>query len=444
MYVTERTTCRSCAKKFPMGNLLSLGEQTIVDFLAKSEKGRGKAPLDLVLCDACGLLQLRHTVDADTLYRTFWYRSGVNEQMKVALLDIVDSAQKMVTLQTGDTVGDIGSNDGTLLGLYDDTLQITKVGFEPAKELAEWAQIQVPKSIMVHDYFSKKTSDLITADRKYKILTAIAMFYDLDDPNKFLQDVRDTLADDGLFIVQMNYLALMMRNLAFDNIGHEHLCYYSLTTLKSLFERNGLQIIEVELNSVNGGSLRVYVRKDAGVVQHRWRVSDSVKLTLEEEGEFLTPAAYQSFAERIRATVFSLKGFIVRLRKAGKVVYAYGASTRGSTLLQTIFAGMDVRDVLAGAAERDEKKYGRRMAGLQLEIVPEMLARSQADYFLLLPWHFWDSVSAREYTWMMTGGKFIIPLPLPRVVEMVEREKGLGAWFPQAVSLLEELQGLAR
>jgi NDP-4-keto-2,6-dideoxyhexose 3-C-methyltransferase len=440
MTYTERKVCRACHRDLPKNNILDLGTQAIVDFVANGQDSRGSAPLQLAQCDNedCGLLQLRHTVDSDTLYRKFWYRSGINEQMKTALSDVVRDSKRYVSLRTNDIICDIGSNDGTMLGFYPP--EIRKVGFEPAEELAEESMRKKIRNLhMVDDYFTGAKALSVSQGKKYKIVTAIAMFYDLDNPLQFLKDVASTLHDDGIFVVQMNYLGLMIRNLTFDNISHEHLCYYSLTSLAPLFTEAGLKIVDVELNDVNGGSFRVYARKNEKTLV----TEDVVSMMLNEEAETLSPRAIAAFGERVSMIATQLREFIIRLHEAGKQVYAYGASTRGSTLLQTLFQpATDASKYIAGAAERDEHKIGKVTAGTELFIVSEETARILADFFLVLPYHFLDSILQREKRWMLKGGKLIVPLPHPRVYSATQN--GNGKIVSEAVELTKELEALAK
>ena len=256
--------CRSCGGD--LLDIISLGEQVSVGFTDKPEDGN-KIPLDLVLCPKCYLLQLKHTTNTALLYNeNYGYRSGVNQTMKDELKDIVDKAVKFVE---ADVAVDIGCNDGTLLSNY--PVEVTRVGFDPSlgtnlisgNRLASYCQENLSrggaKYKMYRDFFA---ADIFKRSfEKAKIVTAIAMFYDLDDPNKFLKDVHSILDDDGVFIIQQNYLAGMLQNVAFDNIVHEHLEYYSLTSLESLLNRNGFVVVDVEEREVNGGSFRVYAKK---------------------------------------------------------------------------------------------------------------------------------------------------------------------------------------
>lgn len=434
MKVTEKLVCRFCKTALPKEDKLSLGVQDIVDFVEPGKKGRGKAPLDLVLCH-CGLLQLRHTVDSDTLFKKFWYRSGINEQMRAALKDIVDSASNHTKLKSGDWVLDIGANDGTLLSLYG--LDVNRVAFEPAEELAREMAYQSEFPVIVwNDYFNKQDALQTSGQVKYKVVTAIAMFYDLEEPLTFCRDVAAILDDNGVFIIQMNYLGTMLQNMTFDNIGHEHLCYYSLTVLTKLLAQAGLMIEDVELNDVNGGSIRVYAKKNGRSTE---RYMDLWKWDAKE----VHAASIFEFAMRMETVCQELYSLIHDLSSAGKKVYAYGASTRGLTLLQTIFPKGDAKDFLIGVAERDVHKVGLEMHGLALPIVSEEEAREKADYFLLLPYHFWPSISKREHQWMVNGGKFIMPVPYPKVVLVGELGEGQGL-VQYAIDPSVELEHIGR
>lgn len=412
MKLTERTTCRACGDELGSEIILTLGNQEIVDFPLAGDQGRGKAPLDLVSCKSCDLLQLKHTVDPDTLFRKFFYRSSVNEQMRAALKNVTESIKKRISITTRDLVGDIGSNDGYLLSTY--ALGVRKIGFEPALDLAEESKVRVSK--VVPNYFNAKEALEASNGELYKAITAIAMFYDLDNPREFLKDVWTVLDPAGLFVVQMNYLPLMLQNVTFDNIGHEHLCYYSLTTLKKLFDSCGLKIVDAETNDVNGGSIRIYARKQSG--NEIWKVSYRYDIMLDEEQDL--NIQIDQFKDRVKDISSKILTFVKKAKEADKVVYAYGASTRGLTLLQAVFKDEKVTDYITGVAERDPNKFGRRMAGIDLPIVSEPEARAAADYMILLPYHFWRSISQREKEWMEKGGKFIIPIPFVKVVGMQE------------------------
>lgn len=400
--------CRVCGNK-QLEEIISLGDQYLINFQDVSEQNSSKAPLELILCrkkdNGCGLLQLRHTVPGELMYREFWYKSGVNQSMKNALADIVMKAETLVELVEGNIVMDIGANDGTLLRHYKNK-NLRLIGFEPAKNLVEEARHGTNK--IINDFFSYEKFIEEFPDQKSKVITSIAMFYDLQDPNKFVGDIVKILDKDGIWIVQMNYLVTMLENNAFDNIVHEHLEYYSLKSLEYLLRRHNLTIFDAELNEVNGGSIRTYIKHDSC---EKFPVTNRVKEIIDHEDRLglddVQP--YQQFSERISELKKVTYEFIKNEVEKGMIVYAYGASTRGNTLLQ--FYNLDYKMIKA-IADRNPIKWGKKTAGTNIPIISEEQSRKEKpDYFLILPWYFIDEFRNREKEYLENGGKFIVPLP---------------------------------
>lgn len=411
-----RQTCRSCGSG-ELVDVLSLGIQYVSDFLEERTNGGLLAPLGLVLCDVnsggCGLVQLRHTVPGDLLYRRYWYRSGVNASMTEALRDVANQAERLTGLSDGDIVVDIGCNDGTLLRSFR-RRHLTLIGFEPAKNLIPFAEVGTTK--IINDYFNLEGYRKNLGESKAKLITSIAMFYDLEDPNSFVEDVRACLDDDGVWVIQMSYLPSMLRQNAFDNICHEHLEYYSMTSLQSLLSRHGFEIFDVELNEVNGGSFRVYVKHEGcrsyGKEGSRGRLARIRRL--ERDLHLSDTRAYLEFASRVNSLRDRLHEFISAEHKKGKKIYVYGASTKGNTLLQ--FCNLD-RGLIDAAADRNPDKWGKKTIGTHIPIISEEQARAdRPDYFLILPWHFLGEFMKREEAYLKGGGKFIVPLPEFRVI----------------------------
>jgi len=408
-----RETCRVCDKK-GLEPIISLGDQYLVNFLESTDEKILKAPLDLVLCNkkvgGCGLIQLKHTVPGDLLYRKFWYKSGVNQSMKDALADITKNAQKLNSLKQGDIVIDIGANDGTLLRSYSEK-NLILVGFEPAFNLINEAKVGT--TLIVNDFFNYKAFQKEFPNEKTKIITSIAMFYDLENPNEFVNDIVKTMDEDGIWIIQMNYLVSMLENNAFDNIVHEHLEYYSLSSLQHLLKKHDLEVFEVELNEINGGSIRTYIKhKDC----KKYSISKKVAEVLDYERKIGLDGGepYHKFAERINELRKKTLQFITNEIARKKIVYVYGASTRGFTLLQ--YYGLDNK-LIKAAAERNPEKWGKQIVGTGINIVSEEQARNEKpDYFLVLPWYFFDEFIEREKDFLKTGGKFIVPLPELKIV----------------------------
>ncbi|MFH1750952.1 MAG: class I SAM-dependent methyltransferase [Candidatus Micrarchaeota archaeon] len=407
--------CRACGSKNLLP-ILSLGPHYVSNFVDSGILGE-KIPLDLVLCDpkqgGCSLLQLTCTAPAELMYHQYWYRSGTNQTMTLALADIAKSAEKIVDVQYGDIALDIGCNDGTLLRAYSD-LGLIRAGFEPGKNLIPYAKEGTGK--IFDDFFNANAFISEFGEKKAKIITSIAMFYDLENPNEFVADIGKILHKDGVWIIQMSYLPLMLEQNAFDNICHEHLEYYSLKSLEYVLNRNGMAVFDVELNDVNGGSIRTYIRHSGGkpsipggaaqrIEKMRTKERD---LRLDEKGP------YEAFARRVEAIKEKVFYFIRNEVANGKKVFVYGASTKGNTLLQ--YFALDSK-LIAAAAERNPDKWGKKTVGSLIPIISEEEARAKKpDYFLILPWHFLTEFTQREEPFLKAGGKFIVPLPEFKII----------------------------
>jgi len=409
-----RTTCRVCDGV--LEPVLDLGEHFVSDFIAPGAADGTKAPLELVLCRRCRLLQLKHTVPAETMYQNYWYRSGTNQTMRNALADIANKAETLIHLKEGDSVIDIGCNDGTLLGSYR-TGGIRKIGFDPAENLADFSRKAADK--LVVGFFDSETfrKDPELAGGHPKIVTSIAMFYDLEDPNKFVSDIKAVMDPQGLWIVQMSYLPLMLKTNEFGNICHEHLEYYSLTSFEHLLDRHDFDVVDVELNDINGGSLRAYIR-NRNADQNRFAdatyrelARERVQALLDQEMKLGLDEidVYKEFAIWVNRIKEDVVGFIKSQVGNGKKVYVYGASTKGNTLLQ--YFELD-HTLITAAAERNADKWGKVTVGTHIPIVSEEEARAaKPDYFLVLPWHFLEEFRQREKAYLLSGGKFIVPMP---------------------------------
>lgn len=401
------TKCRSCGSNH-LAPIFSLGSLYVSNFVDSPRAQKIKAPLELVLCQQCSLLQLRHTVSPEKMYRAYWYFSGVNKTMRRELAEIALKATRLANLKSGDLVLDIGSNDSTLLLSYKKK-NLKLVGFEPAKNLMPCARIKNVK--IINNFFNYSDWQKLFGRAKAKIITAIAMFYDLDDPNKFVADVAECLDEKGVFIIQMSYLSSMLQQNAFDNICHEHAEYYSLASLEKLLERHRLEVFDVILNDVNGGSFRIYIQHQG---QRPIKNSVARLRKFEKKLSLSDKKIYQDFVSRVIFLGKKLSSFIKKEVKNGKKVYIYGASTKGNTLLQ--FYNLD-HTLIKAAAERNPNKWGKKTIATLIPIISEEQARRERpDYFLILPWHFLKEFIQRERDYLRAGGKFIVPLPNFKII----------------------------
>lgn len=418
--------CRSCGNN-NLSNILSLGKHGLSDFIEISDQKKvAKYPLELTLCRNCNLLQMRHTTPSSQLYtERYGYRSGINETTKKELVNITKQAEKIINLKPGDIVVDIGCNDGTLLASYQ-TSGLMHVGFDPVTTFAKYFRKTLMDSgrrkyKLFSDFFSSAPFLKYFGTKKTKIVTAIAMFYDLDNPNKFLKDVKEILHPDGLFIIQQNYLIGMLQQCAFDNIVHEHLEYYSLESLENLIKRHDLEIFDVEQTDINGGSFRTFIKfKNSKINSSQGSRRIKEMRNLEKRLLLNSEKPYLSFAKKVNKIRFSLRRFIKRECLKGKKIYIYGASTRGNTLIQA--CGLDYRFIKA-AAERNQDKWGKKIASTGIPIISEGQARKDhPDYFLVLPWFFRQEFLDREREYLALGGKMIFPLPKLEVVSLNNRK----------------------
>lgn len=400
--------------------MLSLGDQHIAGAFAEpggAQPVQRAIPLELVRCDmtrdqeACGLIQTRHTVPGAILYHSYWYRSGINRTMTENLQGIAHAAEELVGLSAGDLVIDIGCNDGTLLDGYRDR-SINFLGYDPS-DVARYATEKGYE--VVNDFFSAGPFDERYHGRKAKVVTSIAMFYDLERPRDFVDDVAAVLARNGVWVMELHYLPLMLEMNSFDAIVHEHLEYYSLAVLERLFAEAGLEVVNAEVNDINGGSIRLFIGHAGQLEQSPEQLKAVQALRIREfELALDAPEPYEEFRRNSEKVRDDLQAVCRRLKDEGKTVHIYGASTKGNTILQ--YAGIDA-SLVPYAADRNPDKWGSETIATHIPIISEEDSRAmQPDFYLALPWHFLDEFLERETEFLERGGKFIVPLPTVRIL----------------------------
>jgi NDP-4-keto-2,6-dideoxyhexose 3-C-methyltransferase len=394
--------CRVC-KSENLINILSLGNQYLSEF-RDDDKKPPRFPLDLVICNECKQVQLKETVPQSLLYTdNYGYRSGINDTMRKHLRNLVcDLESRMYdNLKLGDRVADIGSNDGTLLKYYSPFLR--RYGFDLVSKFKN--DYQDTGIFFLNEAFGQ--IHMV----KYKIITAISMFYDLDDPVSFMKDLEANLDKKGILVVQQNYLLSMLQINGFDNILHEHVTYNSVASMQKICDRVGLQIFDVQVNDLNGGSFRTYICHKGD-----YKVKKSVQRQLDyEKGYGLeSMECYEDFAKRVDRARDEINGFLEMQEEAGKVTYICGASTRGNTLLQSCLI---VPALCPKAIERNPEKYGKKIASVGIPIVSEEDGLSyKPDYLLVLPFFFKAELTRRYAKYIKSGGKLVFPLPKLEIV----------------------------
>ena len=395
------TKCRLCHNK-KLTQIYNFGNHYVSNFVQKKNIKKGvKAPLNLVYCKNCQLLQLEHSAPQELMYKKFyWYRSGVTNTMKIALKDIFLNIKKMSIMKKGDTILDIGANDGTLLKYFKNE-GFTTIGCEPAKNLTK--ELMRNSKFVINNFWDFKYLNNILKKNKLKkpkVITAIGMFYDLEDPSKFISDAAKSLDDNGVFIAQLMCLDSMIKKNDLGNICHEHLEFYSYPSLKYLFEKNGLKIMKIEENEINGGSYRIFCKKNI-----------KKSITYKENTSLKD---IKGFIKRVKKNKKACINFLKRSKIDKKKVFIYGASTKGNTLLQ--YYGIN-SNIITYASERSPEKWNKYTIGTGLKIISEDYARTlNPDYFFVMPYAFIKEFIKREKNWIKGGGKFILPYPNFKII----------------------------
>ncbi len=387
-------------------SVLNLGEQYLTGVFPSNKDDKiTKGPLELVWCPDSSLVQLNHSFSAEEMYgENYGYRSGLNQSMVSHLMSKVRYLQGLVDVSNNDIVLDIGSNDATLLKSY--SVECKKIGIDPTGE--KFASYYTKDIDLVSDFFTEKNYKNIF-DKPAKIITSIAMFYDLDDPIKFAQDINSILDEGGIWHFEQSYLPSMLRMNSYDTICHEHLEYYSLTSVKKILDSADLKIVDVTMNNVNGGSFAVTAAKKGNLSLNV--NSPVIEWLFEQESNMgiNTIKPYEEFSNRVFRHRDDLISLITKLRADNKTIIGYGASTKGNVTLQ--FCNFTSNEIQA-IAEVNEDKFGCFTPGTNIPIISEDEAKQmKPDYYLLLPWHFREGILRREKNFLDDGGKFIIPFP---------------------------------
>lgn len=408
--------CRVC-ENTRLETVVDLGTMALTGvFPATDPVGVPRYPLELVRCvrtgaEECGLVQLRHTANFDEMYSAgYGYRSGLNRSMIDHLGRRVSRIRERVDLGPDDVVIDIGSNDATLLKWYPADAA-TVVGIDPLGE--KFREFYPPHVRLSTGYFSRELAASLLNGRRAKVITSIAMFYDVPSPLEFMRDVHATLTDDGIWVLEQSYLPAMLATTSYDTICHEHLEYYTLDQIEWMARRCGFVVLEVERNTINGGSFALTLGKQGAPT-----VADAgelARMRTEEAGLGLhTPEIYADFAKRVDQHRERVREFFDRSKQAGLHTLGYGASTKGNVLLQ--HCGIGPSD-LPCIAEVNDDKFDKFTPGTGIPIVSEARAREQApDQYFVLPWHFRSMMVEREREFRSAGGHLVFPLPELEVV----------------------------
>lgn len=408
-----RSLCRVCSEE--LDDLISLEPQYLSPTFVKSnvnnELSKIKIPLTMSICknSLCSLVQLRETTDPNLLYTNYFYRSSTNLMMLESLKKVVAKSQTFVSLKKDDIVVDIGSNDCSMLSFFPN--HTNRIGIEPATNI-DWTYTDKTIQI-INDFFPSSKLEKYTDKKKVSIFTSCAMFYDLDDPNSFVKAIKDNLDQNGVWCIQLSYVLLMIKNLNFYDICHEHLEYYSLNSLNFLMEKNGLEIVHAETNDVNGGSLLVFIKH----LNLKNQKTDELKklILLEEKMNLKSPEIYKKFFLEMKELSLKVNNYLKNEIQNNRLVIGLGASTKGNILLQYFKIN---KDMIPYISEKQKMKVGLKTLGTDIELISEEKARSlKPSCMLMLPWYFKKEILNREHEYLQQGGSILIPMPYVHVVD---------------------------
>lgn len=415
---TKIDKCRICGNK-NLVSVLNLGKQYLTGIFPKDKSQKiASGPLELVKCfnvnknDCCGLLQLSYTYNLNDMYgHNYGYRSGLNQSMIKHLHGKVKRIQESIDLSNGDLIIDIGSNDSTLLQGYT-RKDLILAGIDPTG--VKFKKYYPEHIRLISDFFSAEIVKENFYNKKAKVITSIAMFYDLESPMDFMKQVYDILAEDGIWVFEQSYMPAMLKMTAYDTICHEHLEYYGLKQIKWMADKIGFKIIDVEFNNVNGGSFSIAVAKTNSPYRENIPLVDKI-LSEENSGGLGELNIYDDFANRVYKHREDLIRFIKNARSEDRKILGYGASTKGNVILQ--FCNLTEKDI-PFIAEVNTDKFGCYAPGTCIPIIPEEEARAmRPDYFLVLPWHFKENIIDKEKHYLMSGGKLLFPLPKMEITD---------------------------
>lgn len=407
--------CRFCGNK-SLISCFDIGDQYLSSIFPESLDYKNhfkKYPMNLVLCEktetSCGALQLEHSLDMTDMYEEYPFTSSTNSSMPKILKDVLDSALEYVIPSRHDLVLDIGGNDGTLLSFLDH-IGCELLCMDAAKNVQP--MFESDNYTHVRGYFNKKSYKHSTS-KKAKLVFSIAMFYHLYDPVQFSKDVAECMDDDGVWVIQMAHLPSMIKTNMYDNIVHEHVGYYGTDHMRWFMEKAGLEIFDVTLNDVYGGSYRIFVKKK-GCRKYpvNQRFHDEIKK--DQDMGIYDPNTYHLMMDRVNKTKTELVSLCKKIKNQGKSIWIYGASTKGNTILQ--FCEIN-HELIDAAADSNPFKIDKYIIGTDIPIKNEIEMRAaKPDYLLALPYSFLKGFMKREKGLIESGTKFIVPLPSVRIV----------------------------
>jgi hypothetical protein len=410
MKIKKINKCRCCSS-VKLNLFLDFGDMCLTTEFPTTKTNKGKIPMKLMICQKCKLFQLLHNYDLNKLYnKDYGYKSGINQSMNNHLESITQDVEKIINFAKNDIALDIASNDGTLLKKYINK-KIIKFGIDPT--IKKFSNLYPKNFLKFSGFFNKDSYNKITNFKKAKVITSIAVFYDIQDPVKFISDIKAILDKDGVWILEQSYFPLLIKNNAYDSICHEHLSYFIYRQIKNILSKFDMHVFNVTFNHMNGGSVRFFISHKSSVFKINKK---NIKKIIKIENRIIInfSKTINNFKKSIYESRTKLVDLIKKINKQKKIIHVYGASTKGNVILQ--FCKL-TKEMIPFAAERNKDKFGRFTPGTSIPIISEKQSREKnPDYYLVMPWHFKKEILHREKSFLNKGGKIIFPLPRIKII----------------------------
>jgi hypothetical protein len=411
MKIKKISKCRCCDSKI-LKPFLNFGEMCLTTEFPNNKKAfQDKIPMNLVICRNCKLFQLLHNYDLNKLYnKNYGYKSGINQSMTSHLESVTQDIEKIINFNKNDIVLDIASNDGTLLKKYKNK-KIIRFGIDPT--IKKFFNLYPKNFLKFSGFFNKQNYNKIVNFKKAKAITSIAVFYDIQDPIKFVSDIKDILDKDGVWILEQSYLPLLIKNNAYDSICHEHLSYFMYRQIKKILDKFEMIVFDATFNYMNGGSVRLFIsHKSAKFKINKKNIKKII--TIENKIFINFYKVIDNFKKSIFKSRNNLVNVIKKINQKKKIIHIYGASTKGNVILQYCKL---TKESIPFAAERNKEKFGKFTPGTLIPIISEKESRKKnPDYYLVMPWHFKKEILLREKSFLENGGKIIFPLPYIKII----------------------------
>jgi hypothetical protein len=410
MKIKKITKCRCCGSKI-LKFFLDFGNMCLTTEFPNTRINQAKIPMKLMICQKCKLFQLQHNYDLNKLYnKNYGYKSGINQSMKNHLESITQDVERIINFKKNDIALDIASNDGTLLKKYKNK-KIIKFGIDPT--IKKYLNLYPKNFLKSQDFFNKKNYNKISNFKKAKAITSIAVFYDIQNPVKFISDIKEILDKDGVWVLEQSYFPLLIKNNAYDSICHEHLSYFMYEQIKNILNRFDMHIFDVSFNHMNGGSVRLFISHKSSEFEVNEKNIKEI-ITIENKIFINFNKIINNFKNSIFESRQKLFKLIKKINDQKKIIHLYGASTKGNVILQ--FCKLK-KEMIPFAAERNREKFGRFTPGTLIPIISEKESRKKnPDYYLAMPWHFKTEILRREKRFLKKGGKIIFPLPKIKII----------------------------